>query len=371
MNKKLAAAMVALLTLGMVGTATAQTLEGDNNVSSSDADNVTSEGSDITVSVSSTTAIDVKPESLDFSNLEVGTQTTSGTNSGNSFGSIEIENIGSEYIDRVWAAATNPSSNPFGTGNPNNYDAGNFLQIKPSNSSAKSSIIGNTTTYNYVNRYEYTNPADSSGDVPSYIMADSADMSSSPQDVQVGRFRAGNEWYFFTILESSSGTCDGSNTGAVLKVGNTSHTPDQFGTVNFEQSGDDYTTYEIAATSGSYGVATNGPSGEIGVRLPMGDGGYREYDVLTKCDTTNPHTVRTRYNPQAGDANDLTAGSETGDRTQFLLRADSSSPSTMLLPGEGLTVDTAIEVPQGVPQGGVQSGSLTFFVTSDADATVN
>lgn len=374
MNKKLTILAVALLTFGMAFSATAQNannLEGDNPPNTTDGDTSQNESSNVTVSVASTTAIDVKPESLDYSSLDVGTQTTTGTSGGNSFGSIEVENIGSEYIDRIWAESTSPSSNPFGTGDPANYDAGNFLQVKPGNQSSKTSIRGNTSTYHYVNRYEFMNQVGSSGgSIPSYISADTANIDGgTPVQSYVGRFRAGDEWYFYTVYTDTADTCDGT-ANSYLRVGNSSHTPDSFGTVNFESSGSDYTTYDIAETGGSYGVATNGPAADTGVRLELSDGSYREYDVLTQCSGSNEHTIRTRYNVQAGDTNDLTAGSLSGDRTQFLLEAGSGSPSTMLLPGEGITIDTAIEVPQGVPQGSVQEGQITFYVTSDSDASV-
>ena len=167
---------------------------------------------------------------------------------------------------------------------------------------------------------------------------------------------------------------------SILRVGNTPHSSDQFGTVDFTSQGNtDYTEYDITQTGGTYGIASNAPGSDTGVRLSFtdsnGDTFYREYDVLTVCDTDKavadePHIIRTRYNVQAGDATDLTAGDLTGSRAQFLLDAPSSTESSMLLPGEGITIDTAIEVPQGVPAGSVQEGELTFFVTSDDDASV-
>ncbi|WEL23052.1 hypothetical protein [Candidatus Nanohalovita haloferacivicina] len=375
MNKKLTILAVALLAFGMAFSATAQSLEGDNTQNTSDGDVNTSESSNITVSVASKTAIDVKPESLDYNSLDVGTQTLTGDNGGNSFGSIELENIGSEYIDRVWTSATAPSDNPFGTGLPGEYDAGNFLQIKPANSSSKSSVRGNTSTYHYVNRHEYANSWSSErGDIPSYIEAAPTEVDSGVDDVYVGRFRAGSEWYFWVIPVASDDICDGSSGPSIIRVGNTAHSPDSFGTVDFTDSGPgDWREYNIVSTTGSYGVATKSGDGETGIRLNMSDGSYREYDVLTGCDTgksaiSDAGTIRTRYNVQAGDVDDLTAGTETGERSQFLLNADSANPERMLLPGEGLTVDTAIEVPQGVPQGGVSQGQITFYVTSDQSA---
>jgi hypothetical protein len=389
MNRELTvSAVLALFIVGMAFSGAAQdgntqVLEDNNEINSSDSDVYQNESSNITVTVNSKTQIDVKPEELNFPSMDVGTQEVESSNGNNGFGALEIENIGSEYIDRVWVNATAPSSDPFGTGDPTNYDAGNFLQVKPSNESSKVSVRGNSSTYHFVNRYEFTTAWSSSGgEIPSYIEADPSniDNGGTPSETYVGRLSAGDQWYFYVIATGSSNdVCDGTGS-AIMRLGNTSHSPDQFGTVDFTESGpNDWREYEISQSTGDYGIVSGGPTSETGVRLNLTDSNdnsfYREYDMLTACDTadfasSDPHTIRTRYNVQAGDEEDLTAGTETGSRTQFLLEAGSASPGNMLLPGEGLTVDTAVEVPQGVPEGGVQNGEVTFFVTSDYDASV-
>lgn len=386
MNKELTvSAVLALFIVGMAFSGAAQLeTDGDpgtfNSANTTDGDEYQNESSNITVEVNSKTQIDVKPEELNFPQMDVGTQEVESSNGQNGFGSLDIANIGSEYIDRVWVNATAPVDGPFGTGEPTQYDAGNFLQVKPSNASSKTSVRGNTSTYHFVNRYEFANSwSADTGDIPSYIEAAPSNVDGGVSDTYVGRFRAGDEWYFWVIPVTSSDVCDGSSSQPnIIRVGNTSHSPDSFGTVDFTDSGPrDWREYNIESTTGSYGVAQASGDGETGIRLNFtdrnGDDIYREYDVLTACDTSKSaidqaQTVRTRYNVQAGDTEDLTAGSETGERSQFLLNADSANPDRMLLPGEALTIDTAVEVPQGVPEGGVDDGEVTFFVTSDVDA---
>lgn len=384
MNKKLAAAMVTLLTLGMTASVAAQgtNLEGDDRPANEDSNK--SETADITVGISSTTAIDVKPNQLDFQNLEVGTQTTQENDGGNEFGSFSLENIGSEYIDLVWATASHPNSDPFGTGISGNYDAGNFLQLKPGNT-ARAGVPSDTadSNYHYVNRYEFANSwSNSSNEIPTYIRADPANVrTSAPTDTYVGRIQAGDEWYFYTVVPSSgSSTCTGGN-GAELRVGNAKHSSSAFGTVDFtdDNQNDDgstgYTTYSLQTTSGDYGLTTDSISLDFQVdSSPV----TRTYDFLTRCDPEgveqdDPHVIRTRYNVQAGDIADLNTvpdGTGTSDNagvaTRFLLNP--SSDGADLLPGEHLAIDAAIEVPQGVPEGSVSDGLLTFYVTSDDDA---
>ena len=387
MKKQLATtAVLTALVLGMTFSGAAQqTLEQENNITDSDKDNTTNQNSQIDVTVTSTTSIDIRPTSLSFPSMDVGTQETiaDGPQDENEFGSISLENIGSEYIDRVWVGSTDTTDDPFATGLPGEYNAGNFLQVKPANSTSKSSIGGNTSAYHYVNRHEFANSwDDNQSDIPSYIEADPTQVlpSTDAQDTYVGRLRAGDEWYFYTIVTGSTNDqCDG-NGNAVLRVGNTPHTSSQFGTVDFtatENGGTgDYSEYTIQTTSGAYGLTAST------VRLDLNGGDkYREYDILTACSDSNglgsvsetdPHTIRTRYNVQAGGIEDLTAsadgdaGDNAGTTTQFLL--DAGSSSNMLFPGESMTVDTAVEVPQGVPEGGVSQGDLTFYVTSDYDA---
>jgi hypothetical protein len=378
-------AVLAFAVVGIAFSGTAQSLEGGNTLDTDDETQNAS--SDITVGVNSKTQIDVKPGEMNWPNMDVGTQndTAVGPSGANTFGSIEISNIGSEYIDRIWVNATAQDSDPFGTGNPGNYDAGNFLQVKPSNNTGKSSIVGNTSTYHYVNRYEFNTEAGNDGEYPSYIEADASNLDSTTQDSYVGRFRSGDEWYFYAISTGSDAQCNGGAGDDYIRIGNTRHSPDQFGTVDFTENGPgDWTQYNITNTNGEYGLVSDSPDGEIGVRLEFSDSEgnpiYREYDVLTACEVSQggstfsedaPHTIRTRYNVQAGDVPDLTvaaSGDTAGERTQFLLRG--SSPEGTLLPGEGIAIDTAVEVPQGVPEGGVQDGQVTFFVTSDYDSDV-
>jgi hypothetical protein len=377
MKKQLATTTVlALLVLGMTFSGAAQTLEQGSQINSSDNDNTTSEGSSIDVGIASTTAIDVKPNSLNFPSLEVGGQVTEETTGDNIFGSFTLENIGSEYIDRVWVEATDMSNDPFGTGNPNNYNAANFLQVKPNNATP-SGINGDDQVYHYVNRHEFSASwSNSTNQIPSYIRASPSESLSgdTAADTYVGRIRAGDEWYFYTVVTGSSNdVCDGSQ-NAELRIGNSVHSSSSFGTVDFtsDNSGD-YSTYQLEPTNGEYGLTQSAVSLDFEVD---GSTVTRTYDLLTRCEMgtsgEDPHLIRTRYNVRAGDVPDITAaaadsGDSAGSQTQFLL--STATADDMLLPGEQFIVDTAIEVPQGVPQGSVQTGDLTFHVTSDYDVT--
>ncbi len=385
MKKKLATtAVLTALVLGMTFSGAAQGTDLEDTNTPNENDTSLNEGSNINVNISSTTQIDVKPNSLSFDNLDVGTQTTTENTGDNRFGSFSIENIGSEYIDLIWAQASRPASDPFGTGDPNAYNAGNFLQIRPADTTRGG--VSGSSNYHYVNRYEYANSWTSSqGEIPSYIEAVPGETRSGgdPSDTFVGRIQAGDEWYFYTVVPASGeSTCDDS--GADLRIGNERHSSNLFGTSNFTAANQNdggatgYTQYDLESTNGEYGLTQSSVSLDFDIDDDGTTDTTRSYDFLTVCDTSGnvdesePHVIRTRYNPQAGDIPDLTqnatgdAGDNSGTQVQFLL--DAGDASENLVPGEHIQVDAAIEVPQGVPEGGVSTGQLTFYVTSDDDA---
>ncbi len=334
------------------------------------------ENSTVNVTVTSEIAIDVHPENLNFPSASVGSQVTT---SDRGFTAIEVENIGSEYIDKIWLNATKPSDDPFGTGIPDNYDAANFLQVRPNNQSGL--LTGDSDDFHYVNRVEFG----STTDYPSYIDVDGQFNSANPDDVIVGRLRLADEEYFYAIPVGSDGTCDGTSTdfdggSGIIRIGNTSHTSDRLGTVDFDDTADvqssiDWTEYSINELSSSdYGITGAGPDTPNGVNLWKDKGTASEvnrtYDLLTICDTSKsaastPHVVRTRYNPEAGGADDLTTANSQA--AQYILNAGVTT-SNMLTPGDGVTIDTAVEVPQGVSEGDVSQGTVTVLVTANTTA---
>ncbi|MBC5793081.1 MAG: hypothetical protein H8Z69_03515 [Nanohaloarchaea archaeon] len=355
MNKKVLTALAVLSLVAMSGSAAAQG----------------NESSTVDVSVSSKVAVDVKPASLTYSDIGVGTQSTA---SDRNFKAVEVENIGSEYVDRVWVNSTSPSDSPFGSGSASQYDAGNFLQVKPANYSTK--LSGDDKDFHYVNRKEFIANEDNNAQVPSYIQTDGqwtlagSASTTDPTNVWVGRMRMGDSNYFFAIGSASS-SCDTDNTGTpVMRIANTPQDDDQIGTVDFSNSGDDWTQYNITSSTTDYGLTGSGPTDINGVNLSLGTGASevnRTYDVLTDCDDSNPHVIRTRYNAQAGDASDLTTD---GVRTSYLLSSVGNSGG-MLEPGNAVTINTAVEVPQGVAQGSVGQGKLTVLITADTSQTTN
>lgn len=325
--------------LFMAGTATAQVSANDT------------EDSDVTVSVSETIEVDVQPANLDYSNALVGNRNTT---SDRNFGAIEVENTGSVYIDKVWLEQSTPSEQPFGNGSAALYDAGNFMEVKPTGFPN-----GDDTDWNYINRKEYLVSSDSGSngvtDVPSYIQ------TSFSEPYEVGQIRRGNESIFFAIqADSGDDTCN--NDGDTLRVGNVSALDNRLGTVDFTDS------TEFGWTEYSINALTNSDYGQAGVDLNWTyteSGSDSSYDLLTRCAPASeqPHSFVNKYSVTQGSADDLSAD---GTHTTYLL--DASNADNMLAPGEYDTIKTAINVPEGVAAGNVGAGTLSVKITADTSA---
>lgn len=339
----------------MTGTAAAQQQTSD-----------VEENATVDVTVSETTAVDIQPANLEYS-ADVGTRSTS---SARGFGAIEIENTGSTWINRIWLNTSVPNSDPFATGVATNYDAGNFIEVRP----ADGLLNGDSTDWHAINRKEYTYTS-ASDDVPSFIQV--------PGDFgqyTVAPLRRGNET-IYSVIETDGGVCDGGGTGTEIRVGNVSATDTRLGTVDFTDSTEyGWTNYSIGGVSGSgnYGIAVSDQGGYFtsqGVALNYtytSSDSPVVYDMLTQCSSDAPagessNVVLNRYNIGAEGADDL--ADLDGEVTEYLIQDTNGDTSNMLAPGEMATVETAIDVPEGVASGQVDSGTLRVLITSDPDAS--
>ena len=345
MNKKFTALAVLALVLGMVSTVSADQTNSDNTV---------------TANVTSTVALDVKPESLSYPGLEVGNLTDS---SNRSFDGVSIANIGSEYIDRVWIESTEPNTRPFASGNPKAYNAGNFLVAKPQNQTGLA-VRGDYDTFHFINRREFEGPSP-----PNFIEpADDGQLSNNV----ISGARFGDEWFFFDLMTTTDGSspaeavCSGGGgTSANLRIGKVSHTTEDLGTYDFTSDGgpDGIRWKEFDITSlntGGYGITNS----TVTFDFRAGSGTNQTYDILTGCKAAGfqeNHIVLSKYNVNYNETSDLYTNGPGG--TNYVFRA--SQTDTMLTPGDSFTVDLGMRVPRGVSAGQVTDGTLTVFAQSD------
>lgn len=320
--------LIAALAVGMTGSGASQATVGDKD------------NSTVTVDVAEKVAIDISPEDLSYSGVNPGASLfeTDGDINGGPVGAVEIENIGSQNITNVWMNTSTPNDNPFGTGLESQYDAGNFMEIKPTGES--NSL--DASNFRYVNRKEFNESRDLS-----YVFTPEAG------DWRYGRFKAGDQEFFWAV-NTTGGTCEIDGDNDDFRVGNVAHNQTATGATDFT-SGGDFTSYALTSASGDAEALAAGVS-----FTPPGDS-TRNYDVLVECGDPT-YTVRSSYNINALGETDL---SLDGSATDYVLNSTGDPQSHELQPGETFGVNTSIRVPQGVPSGndGI-TGTLRVLVNT-------
>ncbi len=339
----LTSVVLAAVILGMTATVAAQPALSD------DQDNAT-----VYVTVASKIAVDISPSNMSYSGINPGEfvnesdDVTAGPGNQGWTG-VEIENIGSENISQVWLNTSVPTNNPFGGGGAAAYDAGNFIVVNSSGDTPDGleGLAGPDSNYTYVNRREYNE-----SNRLSYIFTPDAG------EWRYGRFRSGDQEFFWAINVTSGGACQTGDAGD-FRVGNRAHNQSSTGSVDFTAGGD-FTAYTPTSPAGA--------SEQVlvpNVQISRPDGVSRSYDVLVNCDdsgATGTFTMRTKYNPTMGEATDLTVD---GTVAQHLINSTAPASSEQeLQPGEHFSIDVGIEVPLGVASGGVSPGTLRVFVNS-------
>lgn len=357
MKKELAIGLVAIsLAIGMTATATAQDSSEDGQVD---------------VTVDGVTQVDVRPTELSYSDLTPGDEATP-QDEANGFSAIEVENIGSNAIEAIWAESTMPGTNPFGTGDVTNYDSGNFVTLSTETANSgdypdlEGSITGGTSTdMHYVNRVEYSmSPA------PTYISTlegetDETVLANDPAfdgDVgaHVGRFQEGGEWYFYVLYYDDSlgtGACSGGD-DAELWIGTDAHTNTELGTTDFTENTADIDVVTL----------TNTDDGDVGTTDSSVSVGDLTYRVNTFCDDNAEeasYTQRARFNVNPEGPNEEVLGEDTGAGLTAIFDGEEAN-NNALQPGAYFPVDTTVKLPNGVVADDIQGGQLSILASDTA-----
>lgn len=335
-----AALLVAVLAVGLAATGAAEE----------------EEESDVDVTVSSDTAVDVRPTSLDYS----GEPGDFNSTDADGFTAIELENIGSESIEQIHAEADMPSSNPFGTGEDDAYNAGNFIKVSTETGSDIEDGVTDSDedrAFHFLNRLEFAEE-----DVPSYIQTlDEEDfdeeVSADTSGVDVGRFRAGEEEFFYSIYYEGDGSNACSGDDAEMWVGTDEHTPTDLGTFDFTDSeAEDVEVYDIVNVDGQDELGAAGSTVEVG---------DEEYTVYTYCDDNDEdpgHTIRTRFNVEVTSPVIDSTIDENDDEigpSRYVLNTQNEP----LEPGASFPLDIGVEVPLGVAEGDMEQGTVTVLAS--------
>ncbi|MFH1788333.1 MAG: hypothetical protein ABH834_03020 [Candidatus Altiarchaeota archaeon] len=289
----------------------------------------------VTVTISSVTWINVDPNALAWTVNPgsscgwggPGTSSTSCNESTDNYYAVQVENIGSKNITKVWFNSTYPTSNPFAQGAVADNSA-NFVAL--ANESATT-----VAEYYFINRAEYNETrqlvyiTDPEGNIPPHA------------NMVYGRFRNASEEYFWII--NKTGNCNA--TGATLYVGAIAHTRTVTGKVDFSAAGD--RTSVTLTGSGQWGV------GDIDAGPLTG--------YCVQVNATCNQVFLYKYNmdnPGAGT---------TCDNARYVWnQAGTTTYNTgWLVPGNSAVMKIKVFVPYGVFEGATTQGTIAV-IASDA-----
>ncbi|RLI91561.1 MAG: hypothetical protein DRO95_04110 [Candidatus Altiarchaeales archaeon] len=209
-----------------------------------------SEYATVSVNVSAKAMVDISPSVLSYNAVEPGeacgydiSNGLCNESSGN-YWAIQIENIGSVNISKVWFNATYPTARPFGVGSNANTDAGNYVVL------AK-----NTTTneYWFINRVEYNETT-----TLYYIRDVDGNMPPNTSKYTYGRFRNGSNEYFWMIDKVSA--CN-ETPAPTFYIGSTAHSKTSTGSTDFTNSSGDIIAVSMSINNNQWAYAdiTTGP----------------------------------------------------------------------------------------------------------------
>jgi hypothetical protein len=268
----------------------------------------------IGINITQSISIDVSPNTVNWTGLNVGETGDPEY--------LTVTNVGSVNITSLRANITNDASNPYGTGDPMNYNAGEFILM---NTTSAGFFYVNKVNWNESIPGDVTNPTDfTEGANTGYF---GIIRTASDSDVA-------QDYYYFTNRTSESGDCLTST--ANLLIGNEPKNVTSQGSVDFSDSGE-YTSFTV-------------PAGGDGVDLGSGD--FSGYCALVADDCST--VTLTRWNT------DLDTNSNCSNDQIFY---DGTTPDE-LEPGSYTWFWLEPKIPGGVPDDDVSQGTLTIIASA-------
>jgi hypothetical protein len=373
-------------------------------VSPAAAEGTGSDDAGVNVTVSEVTNVDINPTQLNYGTddqtLEPRDFKASSDN--REFPGIQVENSGSNNITQLSIETSEPYDKPFGSGFSQEYDAGNFIKVRPQSGvtdidlqtpggdgtiggtgtgdNSGGSINEDETGYHYPARIDFNATGKPRGTPQALTYIDVPDTDGNTP-YRYGRFRDGEEEFFWAVqteagTDSDANICD--NGPATLRVGNRPHTDSAIGTTDFTtENSNNYAEYDL--TDDIQGSDVFGRAEEVELNTSEGN---TSYTVLSYCSGSGDSSaaddqtflIRTRYdlNPFADVAGDTptdfpttttlntTASGING--VEALIETDESGDP--MHPGQSFTLFTAVEIPRGVASGSVGPGTLSIVASS-------
>ncbi len=297
----------------------------------------------VEVTVSSLAMIDISPNNMSFETMNPGETKSNYTNAelnGVQKQGFQIENVGSVNITHIWLNVTQPTVNPFGTGNADSYNAANFIAIKindtlDTNTTGTGSNNPSNNEYSMIDRLEYN------------ASRELVYLNLPSNKISYGRLRAGMNEYFWSI--NGSDCLVGGADNPEFRIGTVPHNKTDTGTIDLVDGSITTATLSIvdAAYNGWIAASAN-------ISVLTGNGGTEEYLVLATNNTCNP----IRFVKWNADVPNADALSNKG----YIFNADSAGED--LTPSDSIAMDVQMRVPWGTIQGNIGVGTITVFANT-------
>lgn len=286
----------------------------------------------IDLNVSELTLIDMNPAEFTWTGVDPGTNTTRKQ--------VQIENVGSTNFTKIWFNVTQPASRPFGTGDPSNYVASNFLWIAKENQD-------DDAAYFAIDRLEFN-------ETRSLIYLTDPDGNMPPNGTKYnyGRFRNTSFEYFWFTDAKDTGDC----TGATFYVGDSFHSQIVTGSIDFSSCSGALTDAPGASCRSG---TLNDPGPTTGYQgtwcySAINIGG-KNYTIAVNNDGSQVRWYH--WNVRAPGGTDF---AETNPPHN-----DYFSSNLVIYPGNSTVADLKIYLPYGVAKDDVSQGTLTVICRSD------
>jgi len=293
------------------------------------------------VTVAKKTMVDIQPDLLAWHDVFPGYETNASDLVGWSSKkpAIQIDNIGSTNISKIWFNTSYPPDSPFGTGLASEYDTGNFAVIK------RNATGGDNDTYFFVNRVEYNESE------LIYLI-----LPSPKSEWAHGRFRSANKEWFWAINVTGDNCSD-----QIFKITKDPHNQSQLG------------DYDLTGCN----VALSGPAARAGgtcredaltpTAQPPYTGndmwGYKNLHIGTDTNYDN-YTVAVHWNCSKQVTamfykwnKDAPGAQEDGNYSKYF------SEET-LKPGQHIIGHVKLRIPYGTAAGNI-TGALTVTVQEE------
>ena len=333
-----------------------------------DAVALDSETTNVSVEISAQTWIDISPDMVRWESVNPGAKSATFKDMETDIEGIEgfnIRNIGSNNISRIWFNATVPSaanslySDIYNTNDLTKYNTGNFISLSRADCTGnplnKRRCGGASITdgdYFYPNKVEYaetvindTNNIVAGSRVP-YLNL------STERNVTVGRIRDGQNEYFWAIYAGVGVGFDCSSSEPSISLGKVPHNDTNVGTIDLRRTtaGSDTIMTGLAGTT--YKTSTRRGT-------TIGSGRWLNTSITVSANCRNITVVQ--WNKDEGTTAD--------DNNYWITTAATASiglaytDTNYILPGEYYTAWVYLQLPYGVPDGIMETGTLTVIAS--------